>query len=91
MANKRRKKKKGSVNWGFVIVMSLILSVASIITMADHLSLPSFVPTWGEVGEKLDDFKDDIASTYDIPSMKNDKELKVHYIDVGQGDSMLIQ
>ena len=90
MANKK-KKKKGFINWRFVIIMSLILSVASIITMADYLSLPSFIPTWEDVGNTLDDIKDNLADDYGIPSLKNDKELTVHYVDVGQGDSILIQ
>ena len=89
--NKKKKKKKSYVNWRFVITMSVILSVAAIITMADFLSLPSFIPTWEDVGNTLDDIKDDIAGDYNIPSLKNDKELAVHYIDVGQGDSALIQ
>ena len=91
MANKKKKKKKGSINWRFVITMSLILSIASIITMADYLSFPSFIPTWEDVGNTLDDIKDNLADDYGIPSLKNDKELTVHYVDVGQGDSILIQ
>ena len=91
MAKKKKKKKQSLVNWRFVIIASLILSVAAIITMADYLSLPSFIPTWDEVGDTLDDITQNIADNYDIPELKNDKELKVHYIDVGQGDSILIQ
>lgn len=91
MANKKKKKKQSLVNWRFVIIASVILSVAAIITMADFLSLPSFVPTWDEVGDTLEDIKQDIADNYDIPALKNDKELKIHYIDVGQGDCILIQ
>ena len=91
MANNKKKKKKSLINWRFVIIMSIILSVSAIITMADFLSLPSFIPTWSDVGDTLNDIKDEIAGNYDIPALKNDKELKVHYIDVGQGDSILIQ
>ncbi len=91
MANKKKKKKQSLVNWRFVIISSIILSVAAIITMADFLSLPSFVPTWDEVGDTLEDIKQDIADNYDIPELKNDKELKIHYINVGQGDCILIQ
>ncbi len=89
MAN-RKKKNKSLVNWRFVIIASIILSLAAIITMADFLSLPSFVPTWDEVGDTLDGIKNDIVSNYDLP-VTNDKELQVHYIDVGQGDSILIR
>ena len=90
--DKKKKKEKGKsfINWRFVIIMSLILSLASIITMADFLSLPSFIPTWKDVGNTLDNIKNDLAD-YGIPSLRNDKELAVHYIDVGQGDSILIQ
>ena len=89
MANKK-KKNKSLVNWRFVIVASVILSLAAIITLADYFTLPSFEPTWDEVGDTLDEIKNDIASNYDLP-VTNDKELQVHYIDVGQGDSILLR
>ncbi len=90
MAN-RKKKRKSVVNWGFVLVASIILSVCVIITMADHFTLPSFVPTWEDVKEGAESLVQDVASNYDIPILKDEKELRVHFIDVGQGDSILVQ
>lgn len=90
MANKK-KKKHSVVNWKFVVVASIILSICVIITMADYFTLPSFVPTWDEVKEGTENLVQNVASNYDIPIIQDDKDLRVHYIDVGQGDSILIQ
>ncbi len=88
---KKKKKKQSVVNWKFVIFISVILSVCAIITMADYFTLPSFIPTWDEVKEGADSLVQNVASNYDIPILKDEKDLRVHYIDVGQGDSILIQ
>lgn len=90
MANKK-KKKHSVVNWKFVVFASVILSVCAIITMADYFTLPSFIPTWDDVKQGADDLVQNVASNYDIPIIQDDKDLRVHYIDVGQGDSILIQ
>ena len=88
---KRKKKKHSVVNWKFVFVTSIILSICVIITMADYFTLPSFVPTWDDVKEGAEDLVQNVAGDYDIPIIQDEKELRVHYIDVGQGDSILIQ
>lgn len=82
---KRRKKKQSIVNWPFVLISAAVLSAAAIITMAGHLSFPSWVPTWTQVGDKLDELKEE----YNIPS--NDKTLRVHFINVNRGESVLLE
>lgn len=90
MAN-RKKKKKSVVNWRFVVFASVILSVCAIITMADYFTLPSFIPTWDEVRQGADNLVQNVASNYDLPLPEDGNDLQVHYIDVGQGDSVLVQ
>lgn len=81
---KRTARKKVKLNWPLIFGVSLLLSACCFITLSPYLRLPFAIPTWQEIfaAVQLDD---------SVSPNSPDEPLRVHYIDVGQGDSILIQ
>ncbi len=86
-----KKKNKVRIPWLFVLAAALVLSAAALITLREYFSLPSFIPSWKDVGEKVESLTEKISSDYDLPISGSAKTLSVHFVDVGQGDSILLQ
>lgn len=83
MAKRKRKAKKAKVNKLVVFCGVVIMTLAVLITLADKITLPFYVPTWDELSSMVN------------PQAQLDEEgrthLEVHAIDVGQGDSIYIK
>lgn len=75
-----RKKKKKSLFKALIIAVVVIIAA---ITFSDVLGLPDFIPTWEELYSHA-------GIDNDSSSIVTDGDLQVHYIDVGQGDSILV-
>lgn len=65
-------------------MVSLFLSLCCFITLAPYLQLPFALPTWDDIFTAV--HLDDSAGGTSLS-----EPLQVHYLDVGQGDSILIQ
>ncbi|MEG2597626.1 MAG: MBL fold metallo-hydrolase [Oscillospiraceae bacterium] len=81
---KRKRKTRVKVNWLVVIAAAILLSTYLIVTISQGKDWSKWLPDWDSF-VSVDAMAD--GSTMKIP----DAAVKVHYIDVGQGDSMLIQ
>lgn len=96
----RGSKKRSRINWGFVVVVSVLAAAAALITLAKPLGVAG-VPTWEElleapVAANAPANRDDGsgaggAPTEDPGEAVPPSGVTVHIIDVGQGDSILIQ
>lgn len=81
MAGKRSKgKKKTLID---ILIIAVVVVVIAAITFSGKLGLSDIIPTW-------DDLYSDAGIDNDSSDIVGDGSLKVHYIDVGQGDSILI-
>ncbi len=91
MARKRsrskKKKEKIMVSLRSIIIFSLIISIVIIITLNGVLEIES-IPTWAKIGETVTDYIEGENSAENLPA---EGILEVHYIDVGQGNSILIR
>ncbi|WP_312641581.1 ComEC/Rec2 family competence protein [Hydrogenoanaerobacterium sp.] len=68
------------LNWGFAVVVSVLLAAAILITLADSMDF-KFIPTWDEI----------FAETELADPVFTSADASVHIIDIGQGDSILIK
>ena len=84
MAGKRRKRKNKRAFWGFVVISSLILSFAVLVTISERMADP-FLPSWDELFQTLHV----VESPESVPAL--DTELRIDVIDVGNADSILIR
>ena len=77
-AGKGARKKRAALE----ILGAILVLVCGFITVAPQLNLPFSVPTWQEIfsSAKLTELSEAAK-----------QPLSVHYIDVGQGDSILIK
>jgi len=75
-----RYRRPQGINWGFTVVVSLLLAAGILISFADTLNF-DFIPTWDEIFEETE-LADPVFTSADA---------SVHIIDVGQGDSILIK
>lgn len=73
--------RRARVNWGFVVVVSALLALVVVISLADVVDFGGRVPSWDDI----------FADTGLSEPMVTDAEASVHVIDVGQGDSILIK
>ena len=69
------------INWGFTLLVAILLAAAVLITLADTVDFGGMIPTWDEIFESAE-LRDPVFT---------DAEFSVHVIDVGQGDSILIK
>lgn len=83
MAKKKRRKQKQKVNWSVVIAAAILLSAFTVVTLFNGKDWSKWLPD----GDSLPPRIFTGSSLSDVP----DADVLVHYIDVGQGDSMLIQ
>ncbi|MEG0571087.1 MAG: ComEC/Rec2 family competence protein [Oscillospiraceae bacterium] len=76
----KRFKQKKKINVFFCIIVAIILSFALLVTIDSKLNF-KYIPSWTEIGAflKNEPIKNDKAST------------SIHFIDVGQADSILIK
>lgn len=80
MANRKQKQR---INWSVVISAAILLSAFAFVTLFSGKDWSKWLPDGGFLPSGL--FTG--SSLDDVP----DADVLVHYIDVGQGDSMLIQ
>lgn len=83
MAKKKRRKQKQKINWSVVIAAAILLSAFAVVTLFNGKDWSKWLPS----GDSLPSGMFTGSSLDDVP----DADVLVHYIDVGQGDSMLIQ
>ena len=78
--------RRGHTNWGFIVVVSALVAAVVLISLADKVDFGGKIPTWNKIfaGAGL------AEPAYTEESDKNESTT-VHFIDVGQGDSILIK
>lgn len=84
MARKRRKKQHRGAFWFLVILSSLALSFAALVTISERMDEP-FLPSWDELYRMLHV----VDSPESAPAL--DTELRIDVIDVGNADSILVR
>lgn len=75
----KKKKKKSLLK---ILIIAVVVVIAAI-TFFDKIGLSDVIPTW-------EDLYSDAGIDNDSSNIVTDGGLQVHYIDVGQGDSILI-
>ena len=95
MARRRRRRSRSSINWGFVILCALMLSAAALITLSTILEDGPVLgmPTWQQV---FDAMGLEAPATPGAPPAWLDEgevtgDCRVHVLDVGQADCILLQ
>lgn len=86
MGNRRRKKGHGGILL-FSVLFAIVISAFVLTDFSDKLGIQQ-VPVLSDVRNSITDIKDDISPSTKTENKKNNCE--VHFIDVGQGDSILI-
>lgn len=84
MAGKRRKKHNKKAFWSLVILSSVVLAFAVLVTVSERLATP-FLPSWDEIFQAF--------HVVDVPESVPplDTELRVDVIDVGNADAILVR
>lgn len=84
---KKSRKKKKNLNKKIYSLITLIVSFFILISINSYMNLYDFIPTWQSLAKEIKTYINDdlkISRVMDTDSL-------VHYIDVGQGSSILIQ
>lgn len=77
------KRKKGyKIDWAFVVSAALILATFLIVTLFNGFDWTKWLPDFENIENIRPSFTENVSATDDVI---------VHYIDVGQGDAILIQ
>lgn len=84
----KREKKKNPVaslfRWILVLILALVLSVGVLITLSEYIELPLPIPTWEELEYIL-------KGSNSPENQLKPNELEVHFINLGQADSILLK
>lgn len=73
-------------NWGFIVVVAVLAAAAVLISLADTYDFGGKIPTWNEIFAKAG-----MAEPVRAEVTESDDKAAVHFIDVGQGDSIFIK
>lgn len=84
MAGKRRKKHNQKAFWSLVILSSVVLAFAVLVTVSERLATP-FLPSWDEIFQAFHV----VDAPESVPPL--DTELRVDVIDVGNADAILVR
>ena len=85
MANRKRPR----VNWGFIVVVSVLAAAAVLVTLGQPMGFEG-VPSWDEI--LAEPAYPAQGKEQDAQSRAPEQdEISVHILDVGQGDAVLIQ
>ncbi len=97
MAKRKRRSRKQPLNWAAIISSAIIVSAFIISYLAFGDQLRSYFPAWREVENTFSEIWQTLLQT-DRPSKPagssgelSGETAEVHFIDVGQGDCMLIR
>lgn len=82
MAKRKGSKANRRIRAALEVVSALLVALCAFITVAPKMDLPFSVPTWNDIFSN--------AQLTEISEAAK-QPLSVHYIDVGQGDSILIK
>ena len=91
MAKRKTRRGNPKYNWPAILAAAVLVSAFFIIYLATGNKISDLFPDWDGLAST--------AASWTKPSSKTDlstpplsgETAKVHFIDVGQGDSMLIQ
>ncbi|MEG0272378.1 MAG: ComEC/Rec2 family competence protein [Hydrogenoanaerobacterium sp.] len=81
-----RYRRRSRINWGFVVVSSALLAAVLLVTLADKFDFGGKVPTWDDIFTRTG-----LAEPAAAKPKEHSKNAYVHFIDVGQGDCILIE
>ncbi len=81
MAKRKRKRYSGKLNWKTIFSWAIILATFVIVTLFKGSDWSQWLP----------DLKNISIDTFSVNTVPKTSDVLVHYIDVGQGDSILIQ
>lgn len=77
-----RKKQKKLIS---LLTGAVIVICAALVTVSEYFPIPG-VPSWSELSKKVSSQGGEVSLTATVEG-----DVRVHFIDVGQGDSILIQ
>ncbi len=84
---KTGQKKKQAVNGGIVSLLIMLVFFAGLVTLNTYYPISSTLPTWQSIKTEFDSYfnkpQEDVGYV--------DGEISVHFIDIGQGNAILIQ
>lgn len=83
MAKKKRRRYRQKIDWPVVIAAAILLSTFAVVTLFNGKDWSKWLPS-------VDFLSSGMFADSSVNNM-TDADVLVHYIDVGQGDSMLIQ
>lgn len=80
MTKKERERRHRRRFWAGILLVSLAAAFCVLVTLSEQMTRP-FLPTWKEIFQKVG-----LAEAEPL-----DSELRVHVIDVGNADAILVQ
>ena len=94
----RSKSSKRALNWGLIAAIALLLSVYLVVTLFYGRGWEGWKDSWndlrGNVSSMMAGLPEELGSSAETPLVPADETVKtvqVHFVDVGQGDCILIQ
>ncbi len=91
MAKRRTRRGKQKYNWAAIIAAAVLASAAFIIYLATGNSPQELLPDWGNLTSALTQAMGGTSSGPSQPELADGETAEIHFIDVGQGDSILIR
>ncbi len=92
MAKQKTRRGKQKYNWPAIVAAAVLVSAFLIIYLATGNNLRDLLPEWGDLTSAIAETVNGTGSGADLENPPLSGETaEVHFIDVGQGDSMLIQ
>ena len=93
--NYSRKRKKKPLNWGLIISAAVLASAAFLAYLTLGSDLRQYLPQLDQAAAVFQEIWKELTSQHQQPaftdSLSGEPGLTVHYLDVGQGDSMLLR
>ena len=90
MAKRRTRRGNPRYNWPAIIAAAVLVSAFLIIYLATGNKISDLFPEWDDFTSAVTDTVGSSREAGSAPELSGETAL-VHFIDVGQGDSMLIQ
>ncbi len=93
--NYSRRRKRQSLNWGVIVSSAILASAAFLAYLMLGSDIVKYVPKMDGFVSAFQEIWQELTASHEQPTftdvLSGDSQVEVHFIDVGQGDSILIR